>query len=61
MDENGIGSVIVNWDFSLGENGDKDILVVGKQENRQLTIINAFIGKKAREIYKLLTTQQTKN
>lgn len=55
---NGIGSVIVGWDFSHGL--DNDILLVGKQENGDVTVINAFQGQEARDIYKKLTVKKKK-
>lgn len=56
MKEN--GSLIVSWDFSHGK--DEGILLVGKQENQKVTIINAFQGKDATEIYEKLTTVKKK-
>lgn len=53
---NGVGSVIVSWDFSHGK--DKSVLLVGKQENGKVEIVNAFQGKEAEEIYKKLTTRR---
>lgn len=56
MKEN--GSLIVSWDFSHGK--DERILLVGKQENQKVTIVNAFQGKDAIEIYEKLTTVKKK-
>lgn len=53
---NTVGSVIVSWDFSHSK--DHDVLIVGKQENGRVNIVNAFLDEKAREIYKTLTTIQ---
>jgi ATP-dependent DNA ligase len=46
--------VIVSWDFSHGE--DKGVLIVGRQTNGVVKVINAFQGKDARDIYEKLTT-----
>lgn len=48
------GSVIVSWDFSPGK--DHDILLVGKQKNGKVEVINAFLDEDARAIYAKLTT-----
>lgn len=53
---NEVGSVIVSWDFSHGM--DKDILLVGKQENGVVTVINAYQGQEARDIQKKLTIKK---
>lgn len=53
---NDVGSVIVSWDFS--HNKDKDILIVGKQENGIVTVINAYQGQEARDIHKKLTVKR---
>lgn len=51
-----VGSLIVSWDFSRGE--DVGVLLVGeKMINQQVSIVNAFQGKKAREIYDQLVTK----
>lgn len=49
------GTVLVSWDFSNGmENG---ILLVGeKQKNQAVTIVNAFKGQEAWDLYQKLTT-----
>lgn len=52
----GCGAVIVAWDFS--HNQDADILLVGKQENGVVKVINAFQGQEARDIYEKLTTMK---
>lgn len=49
------GAVIVSWDFSHGR--DKDILLVGKQKNGVVEVINAFQGPEAFELWKKLTIQ----
>lgn len=51
-------SVIVSWDFSHGK--DVGILLVGKQVNGKVEVINAFQGEEAYELYRRLTVQ-TKN
>lgn len=51
-----VGSLIVSWDFSRSE--DVGVLLVGeKMINQQVSIVNAFQGKKAREIYDQLVTK----
>lgn len=50
------GSVIVSWDFSHGK--DKSILLVGKQENGRVDIVNAFQGAEAEELYEKLVTRK---
>lgn len=51
-----VGSLIVSWDFSRGE--DVGVLLVGEKKiNQQVNIVNAFQGKEANEIYKLLVTK----
>lgn len=53
-------SVIVSWDFSHGEDGkDEGVLIVGtKQMNKKVTIINAFQGKEAEKIRDMLIDQK---
>ena len=48
------GSFIVSWDFS--RNNDTDILLVGGESNGSMTIVNAFQGKEARDIYNKLSS-----
>ena len=50
------GAVIVSWDFSNGK--DADILLVGKQNNGVVDVINAFQGQDARDIYEKLLTKE---
>lgn len=51
-----VGSLIVSWDFSRGE--DVGVLLVGEKKiDQQVNIVNAFQGKEAHEIYKLLVTK----
>lgn len=47
-------SLIIGVDFS--ENEDVGVMVVGRQNKGLVTIINAFQGKDAEELYKKLTT-----
>lgn len=50
---NTTGSVIVSWDISPNDNA---VLLVGKKEpNQAVTIINAYQGKEAIELYRRLT------
>lgn len=46
------GSLIISWDFTHGR--DKDILLVGKQKNGVVEVINAFQGIEAFELWKKL-------
>ena len=55
---NSVGSVIVSWDLSNGR--DNSILLVGKQVNGHVYIVNAFQGEEAVELYKKLTTVKEK-
>lgn len=53
-----IGSFIVSWDFS--RNDDSDVLLVGGKSNgAAMTIINAFQGKEAHDIYNKLSASKT--
>lgn len=47
-------SVIVSVDFSNGK--DVGVLIVGRQQNGRVDIINAFQGKEAEELYLKLIT-----
>lgn len=48
------GSLIVGFDFSKEDSG---VLIIGRKEmGQQVTVINAFEGKEAYELYKKLTT-----
>lgn len=49
-------SVIVSWDFSNGK--DVGVLLVGKQKNGQVEVINAYQGDEAYELYRWLTVQK---
>lgn len=46
-------SLIIGVDFS---NRDDGVLIVGRQKNGEVTIINAFQGKEAFDIYEKLIT-----
>lgn len=48
------GAYIVSWDFSHGE--DVGVLLVGSQANGVVTIVNAFQGEEAYDIYQKLST-----
>jgi hypothetical protein len=49
------GAVIVSWDFSHG--ADKGVLIVGRKTHKDaITVINAFQGEEAHDIYEKLTT-----
>lgn len=52
------GAVIVSWDFS--HDRDKHVLLVGKQENGLVEVINAFQGEEAHAIYDRLVTVKKK-
>ena len=52
------GSYIVSWDFSHGK--DVGVLLVGRQTNGKIDIVNAFQDKEAEEIYKKLSTVKGK-
>lgn len=49
-----VDSVIVSWDYSHGK--DKTIVLVGKQENGKVEVVNAFEGDEALEVINKLTT-----
>ena len=52
-----IGSALIAWDFSYGEDGDDDsVLLVGrKNPDGSVDIVNTFHGVLAEVIVKLLT------
>lgn len=50
--------LLVSFDFTHGE--DNRICIVGKKDGKTITIVNAFEGQKAVDIFKLLTTVQKK-
>lgn len=47
------GAFIVSWDFSNGR--DNDILLIGERKGGRMTVLNAFQGKEARNIYEKLS------
>ena len=51
-------SVIVSVDFSHGK--ESGILIVGRQTGGTVTIVNAFQGEEAEELYKKLITPPLK-
>lgn len=46
-------SLIIGVDFSKRDDG---VLIVGRQKNGEVTIVNAFQGKEAFDIYEKLIT-----
>ena len=52
------GAYIVSWDFSRG--ADQGVLIVGEQKDGKMSIVNAFAGEEAHEIYKKLSTVNAK-
>lgn len=51
-------SVIVAFDYR--ENSDNAVLIVGQKNPKQdVTIINAFSGDEAKELWKKLTTKKS--
>jgi hypothetical protein len=52
------GAYIVSWDFSRGD--DQGVLIVGEQKDGKMTVINAFAGEEAHEIYVKLSTVNAK-
>ncbi len=44
--------------ISIDERDDKAVLVVGKQKNGQIHVINAFENEEAIELYDKLITQK---
>lgn len=49
---NSFGSYIVSWDFPDDDTG---VFIVGTKEGNEVTIVNAFQGKEAHDIYKKLS------
>lgn len=45
--------LLVNFDLTHGEG--KELCIVGKKDGDMITIVNAFQGQKAVNIFKLLT------
>lgn len=48
--------LLVSVDFTKGE--DTGVLIVGRQTNGKVSIVNAFQGQDAANIYRKLTTIQ---
>jgi hypothetical protein len=44
----------------INEGGDEDVLVVGRQKKGDITIVNAFQGKEAFDLYRKLVTPKEK-
>ena len=55
---NSYGAIIVSWDFSHGK--DLGVLIIGKQENGHIEIVNAFQGEEAKDLYNRLITRKEK-
>lgn len=53
------GTLLVGFDFTHGE--DNKILIVGSKEGGTLNVINAFQGKRAEEIFRILTTIENRD
>lgn len=50
------GAYVVSWDFTHGN--DVGVLIVGQQEKSKMTIVNAFQGQEAFDIYMKLTNKK---
>ena len=50
--------LLVSVEFTQGE--DAGVLIVGRQKNGKVDIVNAFHGQEAIDIYKKLITVNTK-
>lgn len=46
--------------FDLTHGPDNRLCIVGKKDGKAITIVNAFQGQQAEDIFKLLTTIQNK-
>lgn len=46
--------LLVSFDMTHG--ADNRICIVGKKDGKTITIVNAFEGQKAEDIFRLLTT-----
>lgn len=53
-----LDTLLVSFDFTHGD--DNKILLVGKKTGKTVTIVNAFEGEKAFDIYKTLTETESK-
>lgn len=54
-----VGTLLVGYDFTHGE--ERKILVVARKDGKNVCILNAFEGKAADDIFKLLTTVKQKS
>lgn len=50
------GAYVVSWDFTHGN--DVGVLLVGQQEKGKMSIVNAFQGQEAFDIYMKLTNKK---
>lgn len=50
--------LLVSFDLTHGK--DNSLCIVGKKDGKAITIVNAFEGQAAEDIFKLLTTIQKK-
>lgn len=53
-----LDTLLVSFDFTHGD--DNRILLVGKKTGKTVTIVNAFEGEKAFDIYQTLTETANK-
>jgi hypothetical protein len=53
------GAYVVSWDFTRGK--DVGVLIVGKQHDKKIDIVNAFQGQEAYDIYEKLSTVKKKD
>lgn len=51
--------LLVNFDLTHGP--ENRLCIVGKKDGKTITIVNAFDGQAAEDIFKLLTTVKPKN
>lgn len=51
------GSFIVSYSFSDADTG---VLIVGKQMKEKMDIVNAFQGKEAMDIFRMISTKKNK-
>ena len=50
--------LLVNFDLTHGP--ENRLCIVGKKDGKAITIVNAFQGQKAEDIFRLLTTLEKK-
>ena len=50
--------LLVSFDMTHGK--DNEICIVGKKDGKTITIVNAFKGQDAIDIFKMLTTVKNK-